>query len=250
MSDWLLILSCEHGGNRVPSRWSGLFAGAGARALLSSHRGWDPGALELARRIAPRLRAPLIACTTTRLLADANRPLGHPRLFSRFTRALPRREKLEVLRSVHEPHWRRVEASARAALSRHRRVLHLSIHSFTPVLAGVARNCELGLLFDSRRRLERGLCERWQAGLEDSEPELRVRRNYPYRGSSAALTTSLRRRFPADAYLGVELELNQGWWRRLGPAEREQLAAVLARALRRSLRPRRVQRRSRRTRAE
>lgn len=236
MSDWVLVLSCEHAGKRVPARWSGLFAGAHARALLRSHRGWDPGALELARRLARQLRAPLVACTTTRLLADANRPAGHPRLFSPFTRGLSLDERREILRSAHEPHWAGVEGAVRRALLRHRRVLHLSIHSFTPVLAGVARNCELGLLFDPRRARERALCLRWQQRIAGSEAlQLRVRRNYPYRGVSAALTTSLRRRFPQTAYLGIELELNQGYWRRLGSAERSRLAVELTRTLGESL---------------
>src|SRR5436305_13375521 len=38
-----LLITCEHGGNAVPERYRGAFAGA-ARAL-ASHRGYDPGAL-------------------------------------------------------------------------------------------------------------------------------------------------------------------------------------------------------------
>jgi len=36
-----------------------------------------------------------------------------------------------------------------------------------------------------------------------------VRRNYPYAGKNDGFTTYLRRRFPSDAYLGIELEINQ-----------------------------------------
>jgi len=36
-----------------------------------------------------------------------------------------------------------------------------------------------------------------------------VRRNYPYTGKSDGFTAYLRRRFPADAYIGIELEINQ-----------------------------------------
>ena len=38
---------------------------------------------------------------------------------------------------------------------------------------------------------------------------LRVRRNYPYRGDADGLTTTLRRRFPWQRYLGIEIEVNQ-----------------------------------------
>ena len=49
------MLTCEHGGNRVPRRLSRAFAPI--RGMLATHRGWDPGALELAvtRSLAERM---------------------------------------------------------------------------------------------------------------------------------------------------------------------------------------------------
>jgi len=44
------LITCEHGGNRIPARYRPLFACHGA--LLASHRGYDPGALALARDFA------------------------------------------------------------------------------------------------------------------------------------------------------------------------------------------------------
>ena len=37
-----------------------------------------------------------------------------------------------------------------------------------------------------------------------------MRRNYPYAGRGDGLTSRLRRRFPRGAYVGIELEVNQG----------------------------------------
>ena len=45
-----LLITCEHGGNRVPHAYRNLFASASR--LLQSHRGYDAGALALAREIA------------------------------------------------------------------------------------------------------------------------------------------------------------------------------------------------------
>ena len=45
--------------------------------------------------------------------------------------------------------------------------------------------------------------------MKERAPELKVRRNYPYAGKSDGFTAYLRRRFPADAYVGIELEINQ-----------------------------------------
>lgn len=42
---------------------------------LASHIAWDPGAVEVARRLAEHLDAPLIASGYSRLVIDCNRPL-------------------------------------------------------------------------------------------------------------------------------------------------------------------------------
>jgi predicted N-formylglutamate amidohydrolase len=228
MSEPALVLSCEHGGNAVPVRWARLFRSARGRALLRSHRGWDPGALELARLLARELRAPLIACTVSRLLADANRPVDHPKLFSEFTRELSEPERRAILSSSHQPHWEAVRRAVQRGIAGRGRVLHVSVHSFTPMLGGVARGCDAGLLYDPARRRERELCERWQARLAGGAPGLRVRRNFPYRGVSAALTTTLRGIFPRSDYLGIELEMNQGLWARRSPSARGRLAREIA----------------------
>jgi predicted N-formylglutamate amidohydrolase len=64
----------------VPEAYAGLFTGH--QALLDSHRGWDPGALPLGRQMASAFGAPLFASTTTRLLIDLNRSIGHRHLHS------------------------------------------------------------------------------------------------------------------------------------------------------------------------
>jgi predicted N-formylglutamate amidohydrolase len=101
-------------------------------------------------------------------------------------------------------------------------VIHVSSHSFTPVLAGSERTADVGLLYDPRRRGESLLCARWKDALAVVAPALRVRRNYPYAGKGDGLTAFLRRRYPDAAYVGVELEINQAIvlaggapWRRL-----------------------------------
>ncbi len=109
----------------------------------------------------------------------------------------------------YRPHRAEVERIVRAAVARGRRVIHIASHSFTPVLDGVVRTADVGLLYDPRRRPESALCARWKDALAARAPALRVRRNYPYAGKGDGLTSYLRTRFgPAD-YVGVELEVNQ-----------------------------------------
>lgn len=227
----LLVLTCEHGGNRVPAAWRHLFAGA--EALLASHRGWDPGALLLAKRMARQLRRPLLATTWSRLLVEANRSPTNPRIWSRFTKGLPRAERQRILQQYWLPHRQAVESAVATGIARGHQVVHVAVHSFTPELDGEVRNADVGLLFDSSRKLEAAFARRWGATLEAGMPGLRVRYNYPYRGNTDGLPTALRRRHPAGAYLGLELEVNQAalalpTWRVLGAALARSLALALA----------------------
>lgn len=201
------VVSCEHGGNRVPRPYARLFAGC--EQVLASHRGWDPGALWLARRLAHDFDAPLHATTVTRLLVDTNRSEHHPRLFSSWCAPLSRGEREVVLERHYRAHRGALERRLRRWIDAGDSVLHLAVHSFTPHWQGRVRRCDVGLLYDPRRRAERVLCRRWQELLREHPPELRVRRNFPYRGAADGLTTYLRRQLPVRAYLGVELELNQ-----------------------------------------
>jgi predicted N-formylglutamate amidohydrolase len=205
-SDYLL-LTCEHAGNRIPRAYAPLFRGADA--LLATHRGWDPGAHVLARFLAKRLHRPLHAVTWSRLLVEANRAAHNPRIWSRFTRALPKSERAAILARYWWPHRSKVEAAVTEA-SRSARVVHVAVHSFTPQLDGHVRNADVGLLYDSRRPREASLCRRWGDILARVAPDLRVRYNYPYRGNTDGLGTWLRKRHPASRYVGVEIEINQG----------------------------------------
>lgn len=223
MADYFLI-SCEHGGNRIPRRYRKYFAGH--EALLQTHRGYDPGALTMARELAQQLAAPLYYSTVSRLLIDLNRSIGHPGLYSEVTRNLP--ERREILEQHYLPYRRRVASAIEQALVQRARAVHISSHSFTPQLEGDIRNVDVGLLYDPARKEETELCKRWRAALRVEAPDIVVRRNYPYTGKSDGLTAHLRRRFASEHYLGIELEINQRHVFQGGSAWRELRKAVIA----------------------
>jgi predicted N-formylglutamate amidohydrolase len=201
------IITCEHGGNRIPAAYRHYFRGQ--RRLLDSHRGHDPGALVFARALARAFDAPLVVSTVSRLLVDLNRSIGHRQLFSPPVRAAPAALRAAILRRHYFPYRAEVEALVARSVARGRRVIHLSSHSFTPVLDGTVRRADVGLLYDPRRRAEARLCAHWKAALEAIAPELCVRRNYPYAGKGDGLTSYLRSRFPERTYVGIEIEVNQ-----------------------------------------
>lgn len=202
-----LLLTCEHAGNRVPTRWRHLFDGRAD--LLASHRGHDPGAAWLAGRLAKATGAPLLQARVTRLLVDPNRSPHNPRVFSELTAPLPRPEREALLARHHRRHWERVEGAVREHLDADDAVLHVGVHTFTPVLDGEPRDFDVGLLYDPDRRAEVDAADRWRGLLLEADPGLRVRRNAPYRGVADGLVTALRRRFSDEAYAGLELEVSQ-----------------------------------------
>ncbi len=202
-----LLITCEHAVNTVPDRYAALFTNK--QKMLSGHRGYDIGALELAREISTKLASPIFSGEATRLLIDLNRSENNRALFSDAARSLPEGERREIFARYYLPYRDSVLRSLEKLVKTHGRVLHLSVHSYTPVLHGVRRMADIGLLYDPSREHEKRFCVTLRGELLDRMPSLGVRRNYPYRGTADGLTTFLRRRFPGEAYLGIELEINQ-----------------------------------------
>jgi predicted N-formylglutamate amidohydrolase len=228
-----MLVTCEHGGNRIPADLIPLFRSM--RRALASHRGYDAGALVMARALARALDAPLVASITSRLVIDLNRSLGNAGTWSDATRSLPDESRDQIVRRFYLPYRSRVEDIVAAARKARRRLVHISSHSFTPVLAGKRRSADIGLLYDPARPGEAMLCAAIKAALRAQVPSLRVRRNYPYAGKSDGLTTSLRTRYAPHEYVGIEVELNQAIvarepreWRWL----RDVLVAAIVQALR------------------
>ena len=202
-----LVLTCEHGGNRIPPAYRELFEPHAA--LLASHRGWDPGALTLARYLSVRLRAPLLYSDVSRLLVELNRSRHSSALFSPPVRPLPDDRREEIIDRYYLPFRKRVEEQVAGYIGTFGCAYHLSVHSFTPRLEGVTRNAEVGLLYDPGRRREKAWAERIAKTLRAQTAPLRVRMNYPYRGTADGHTTCLRKAFGVEEYAGIELEVNQ-----------------------------------------
>ena len=209
MSKNTLIVTCEHGGNDVPPAYAPLFAGH--EALLKTHRGWDPGALELGQDMATAFGAPLFASTTTRLLIDLNRSIGHKTLHSEATRGLPLAARREIATRHYRPHRDAVETEVARQIAAGKRVIHIASHSFAPELHGIVRP-DVAWLYDPRRPEEGPFVAQWLAAMRQSRPDLQLRRNFPYQGKLDGLTALLRKRHAAGVYIGVEIEVNQRYF--------------------------------------
>jgi predicted N-formylglutamate amidohydrolase len=177
--------------------------------VLDSHRGLDYGALEVARAFGTRLGVVPFTATTTRLVVDLNRSSYHPNVFSEYTRVLTREQRVAAMAAHYWPYRNAVESAVDRAVAAGRAVLHVSSHSFTPVLHGHVRHCDLGFLYDPAHSGEVHFIDAWYEAVRAAAPDLALRRNYPYRGTSDGLVTHLRRRHGERVYAGVELEVNQ-----------------------------------------
>ncbi|HYG40905.1 MAG TPA: N-formylglutamate amidohydrolase [Cytophagales bacterium] len=201
------IISCEHGGNKIPQEYNPLFKNA--EDVLATHRGWDVGILPVAQEIAEILNLDITYSTTSRLLVELNRSIGKPDLFSSYTHSLSLAEKERILNEYYFPYRNKIEMEIRKSINSGSKVIHLSFHSFTPVLNGIERQADMGLLFDPEREMEAKFCEQWKETLQVANRDYNVMFNYPYLGTDDGFTTYLRTQFPKDMYGGIELEVNQ-----------------------------------------
>ncbi len=250
-----LLITCEHAGCEVPTAAYPSLRGLIPASVLRTHRGYDPGAVDLALLLQARLRenraeadargrsardSSLHVNTVTRLVVDLNRSPDNPGVFSRYTGSLNEPLRRQLLANLHTPCRAACLRSARRALtSDSRRLLHISVHSFTPVLRGERRTVDIGFLFDPSRPFERRVVDVWMKQLSSHEPRLRLRRNQPYKGTDDGHTTHLRTLFDDQRYAGIEIEVNQRFvrgstpaaarrWLRLQQAIAESLVETLA----------------------
>ncbi len=223
-----LLLSCEHGGNEVPPELAGCFRGH--QDVLRTHRGYDIGALNLYRELRPLARESSYS-TLSRLCIEMNRSEGHRQLFSAYTRDLDPVRKAQLL-ATYRAYRQAITNAIQTRIAGGNTVVHVAVHSFTPVLDGVERKLDIGLLYDPARAREKAFCTAWRRAMERRLPHLVVRMNQPYKGIADGLPTALRKAFPSH-YAGVELEVNQRFAtndrmdRQLTAALHDSLAEVL-----------------------
>lgn len=201
------IVTCEHASPLIPeSCRSDLVPYA---AEQESHRLFDWGAAEVARPLARSLGAPLFLGDVCRLAIDLNRSLDNPELHAPPIRDGDPSRRARLAETRYKPFREAARAAADDAVAQCGRVLHLSVHTFTPILDGAARSVDIGILFDPDRAEENQLGLAWIEALRAARPDLRVHPNQPYEGKADGHTTALRAVYPSDKYIGIEIELSQ-----------------------------------------
>jgi predicted N-formylglutamate amidohydrolase len=142
------VLVCDHASNRVPE---GLGTLGLEPDLLADHIGWDPGAADVARRLAAHLDSPSVSSGYSRLVIDCNRPLGNAESIPERSAGvsipgnlgLPPQERSIRIDALFRAYHRAI-AELLDGRS-HRPTMLISIHSFTPVLNGQSRPWHIGI---------------------------------------------------------------------------------------------------------
>ena len=214
-----LMITCEHASNALPDFVLRAFRDSDGIPddVLASHRGYDIGAYKIFSILVKRLKPDFHSASKfSRLVVDMNRSSTSKSFYSEYTSSLPNTVKARML-SLWEKYREKIESfvagkipekQRKAAKEAPLKVIHLGIHSFTPVLNGIERDADVGILYDPSRPAEAQIAENLIKSIKERAPWLKIRKNYPYLGKSDGLTTTLRQKFGAS-YAGLEIEINQ-----------------------------------------
>ncbi|MGY8564137.1 N-formylglutamate amidohydrolase [Paracidovorax citrulli] len=180
------MLLADHAGQKVPQALQRLGL---PQAELDRHIGWDIGIGGVTRALAARLDAWAIEQTYSRLLIDCNRPLASPTLIPEVSdgtvvpgnAGLSDAQRQQRIDAIHAPYHARIDAELAARTAAGRPTLLVMMHSFTPVMNGVARPWHAGVLYHRDTRFAHALLH----ALRD-EGDLVVGDNQPYSVSSSS----------------------------------------------------------------
>jgi predicted N-formylglutamate amidohydrolase len=192
----LFLIVCDHASNRIPDDYK---SSGFAEDALQTHIAWDPGALEVARRLSARFDAPLFWPDVSRLVIDCNRAPEASSLIVvesegrpvPANRALSDEERKRRLDGIHAPYHAAIDECLSRRLAAHLPTTLLAIHSYTPVYLGKARLWQVGIVFDADRRMADVLIGGLQADLA-----LTVGINEPYSPADQVYYTVARHAGP------------------------------------------------------
>ena len=174
------LLTSDHYGRAIPRSLGDLGLPPDE---LTRHIAWDLGIAGVADALSTHLGAHLIAQRYSRLVIDCNRPPGVPSSIPRISEStiIPgnealTREAAEMRRqAIFDPYHRRIAEVIEARLRDRVPTVLVSLHSFTPVYAGIIRPWHIGTLYHRDTRLP-PLLLKWLR----AEPNLVVGDNEPY----------------------------------------------------------------------
>ena len=173
-----LLLLCDHATRFIPRALKSLGLD---EAALTRHIAWDIGIAEVTRQLARRLDAPALLSHFSRLVVDPNRQLDNPTLMPEISdgTVVPGNRDLDAaarearIETFFQPYHDAIDAQLDAMQAAGRVPALVSMHSFTPIMHGLQRPWEIGILWNRDPRLPRPLMDRLRAegfSVGDNEP--------------------------------------------------------------------------------
>ena len=203
-----LLVICDHASRAIPRALGRLGLDD---AVLMRHIGWDIGAAQVVRRLAELLDAPAVLCGYSRLVIDCNRGLGDPTSIPEVSDGvavpgnvgLTPAARVARVEGIFRPYHAAIAAQLAAFAGRGVVPVLFSVHSFTPVMNGVARPWHVGVLWDKDPRVPVPLITELAA----ADPRRVVGDNEPYSEREAPAGYSVRTHaVPAGLpHTGVEI---------------------------------------------
>lgn len=174
------VVVCDHASNAVPLALGSLGLDP---VVLARHVAWDIGAGPLAEALARRLRLPCVLAGYSRLVVDCNRdPASAASMLALSdgdripgNEAISPADRAARIAEIFEPYHAAVTATL--AAMQHACPALVAVHSFTPVMQGLARPWHCGVLWNKDSRLPLAVLAALRA-----EPGLLVGDNEPYSG--------------------------------------------------------------------
>jgi predicted N-formylglutamate amidohydrolase len=153
-----VLFTCDHASNAIPRALDGLGL---TPDEVSQHIGWDIGAAAVTRLLAPLLDGPAVISGYSRLVIDCNRDPSDPSSIPAASdginipgnRAIANRARLRRRAACFDPYHAAIQARLDASRAAHIVPAFISIHSFTPVMNGLARPWHVGILWDRDGRI-------------------------------------------------------------------------------------------------
>lgn len=174
------LLIGDHAGSAIPRALGDLGLEPADR---TRHIALDIGVLGMGRKLALLLDAPFLHQTYSRLVVDCNRDPGRPDAMpavSDGTRIAGNEGLDGVARqarvaAIHRPYHAEIEAIIDARTAAGRQTILLSLHSFTPIMNGIPRPWNIGILYwqgriDMAMAMLHALAQRGDIAVGDNAP--------------------------------------------------------------------------------
>jgi predicted N-formylglutamate amidohydrolase len=145
------LLLGDHAGNAIPRKLGNLGL---SEADRQRHIAWDIGVREVGERLAARLDAAFVHQSYSRLVVDCNRDPASAEAIAAMSdgSVVPGNALLDAaaraarIGAIHAPYHGLIAQVRKERKVRGQETILISLHSFTPEMAGEARPWEIGVL--------------------------------------------------------------------------------------------------------